>query len=264
MSEYTLHDWFGYDVPYAERYRMIRRAGFDGVMMWWGDDLPRDKRALPSLARAAGLTVDNVHAPYDNCNSLWHSGPDGDAYTDALCGCADDCAALGIPVMVVHLSSGFEPPAPGGIGLARLTRLTEYAGARGVRVALENLRHTAPLRFALDNLPHDCVGFCYDAGHEHCRTPGENLLNDYGSWLFAVHLHDNDGMVNRDGPDDQHRLPFDGTADWPRIAAQLAASGYAGPVSLEVVNRGYETTAPEDFLRLAFERAQRIAAMLGR
>lgn len=31
----------GYDVPFEERYRLIRSAGFDSVMLWWSDRFGR-------------------------------------------------------------------------------------------------------------------------------------------------------------------------------------------------------------------------------
>jgi hypothetical protein len=30
-----------------------------------------DKNFLPGMARAAGLDVENVHAPFDNANNIW-------------------------------------------------------------------------------------------------------------------------------------------------------------------------------------------------
>ena len=34
----VIYDWFGYALPLRERYRLIRAAGFDGVMLWWSND----------------------------------------------------------------------------------------------------------------------------------------------------------------------------------------------------------------------------------
>lgn len=31
----------GYDVPFPERYRLIKEAGFDCVMLWWSDRFGR-------------------------------------------------------------------------------------------------------------------------------------------------------------------------------------------------------------------------------
>ena len=40
-----IYDCFGYggsfDVPFEERYRLIKMAGFDCVMLWWSDKFGR-------------------------------------------------------------------------------------------------------------------------------------------------------------------------------------------------------------------------------
>ena len=33
-----IYSWFGYPIPTRERASMIREAGFDSVMIWWGDE----------------------------------------------------------------------------------------------------------------------------------------------------------------------------------------------------------------------------------
>ena len=38
----TIYDWFGYELPIKERYRLIKEAGFDGVLLWWSDGFGRD------------------------------------------------------------------------------------------------------------------------------------------------------------------------------------------------------------------------------
>jgi len=35
----TIYDWFGYELPIKERYRLIKEAGFDGVLLWWSNGL---------------------------------------------------------------------------------------------------------------------------------------------------------------------------------------------------------------------------------
>ncbi len=35
----TIYDWFGYELPKKERYRLIKESGFDGVLMWWSEHL---------------------------------------------------------------------------------------------------------------------------------------------------------------------------------------------------------------------------------
>ncbi len=55
----------GYDVSFEERYKLIRNAGFDCVMLWWSDRFGRGDgyQEDVKLAGNAGLSVENIHAP---------------------------------------------------------------------------------------------------------------------------------------------------------------------------------------------------------
>ena len=60
--------WFGYNVPMAERFKLIASGGFDNVLLWWGDqfrETDRPKEELPDLARKAGIFVENIHTDFD-------------------------------------------------------------------------------------------------------------------------------------------------------------------------------------------------------
>ncbi len=256
----TIFDWFGYELPHEERYRLIRGAGFTGVLLWWSDEFDQDYRNAPEFARRAGLFVENIHTPFAGINSIWLDNLDGEAFTARLLQCVEDCAAFAIPTMVVHLSSGTTPPPANELGLARIRCIAALAERHGINVALENLRKTEVLDYVLGRLDTPRVGFCYDSGHHHCYTPGDDLFARYGSRLMALHLHDNDSS------DDQHRLPFDGTIAWGAVLPQIADAGYRGALALEVEAKGKEKAAlsAEAFLRVAFERAEKLEPLLRR
>lgn len=71
-----IYDCFGYgeeyDVPFPERYRLIRAAGFDCVMLWWSDRFGRGEgyRQDVRYALDAGLVVENLHAPVHQQHDL--------------------------------------------------------------------------------------------------------------------------------------------------------------------------------------------------
>lgn len=52
----------GYDVPFSERYKLIKAAGFDCVMLWWSDKFGRGEgyEKDADLAQDAGLLVENM------------------------------------------------------------------------------------------------------------------------------------------------------------------------------------------------------------
>ena len=254
----TMFDWIYYDLPAEERYRLMRRTGFGGVTLWWGDAF----KGAAAPARAAGLCIENVHGPYVGNSNFWLDNAEGEAITEYHLKCVADCAAFEIPTMVVHLIGDTCPPA-NDLGVERIKRLAEAAERHGVNLALENLYAIEHLVYALDRVDSPRIGFCYDSGHQNCHTPDADLLTRYGTRLMTLHLHDNEG-VGAEGEKDQHLLPFDGTTDWAGIMRKIADSGFAGAVGLEAANFGYEDLSAEDFYRVAFERGQKLAALMGR
>ena len=257
MRPLGIYVWFGYDLSVEESLRRIRATGFDQVLLWWGEtegQLPLS--AQPDAARRLGLTVENAHAPFGGCNRLWLPGEEGDWYADQLVACLAGCAGAGVPALVVHLTDGANPPPCSSLGLERLRRVADAAQRHGVTLLLENLRHAAHLRAALDTL--DAVRFCYDSGHHHGWCAEQPYLEDYGSRLGGLHLHDNDGSR------DAHRLPFDGTIDWPGLAKKLRESGYGGGISLEVQATANDERHfdAEEFLSRAWASADRVRRLV--
>ena len=57
-------NWFGYVLPLAQQLEAIANAGFDAVMLWWGDSLA-DYYGTPEqrarMVERSGLAVDSVH-----------------------------------------------------------------------------------------------------------------------------------------------------------------------------------------------------------
>ena len=94
----------GYDVSFEERYKLIRKSGFDCVMLWWsnqfgrGDGYQEDVR----LARSAGLYVENIHAPVHEQNNLSLDNLSGEGLFQSYLQCVADCCEYDIPTMVIH------------------------------------------------------------------------------------------------------------------------------------------------------------------
>ena len=253
--------WFGYTLPMEERVTLIREAGYRSVMLWWGDehrDVDGPKELQPALFRAHGLRIANVHAPFGEASQLWTDTLRGQAMEDTLVACLRDCSAFDIPVAVVHLTEGQNPPPPNAIGLARMRRLAEKAESLCVDIALENLRYPQYLDYVYERIPCARLKLCYDSGHENCRSPQLDLLAKHGHRLAALHLHDNDGT------DDQHILPFDGTTPWDRIAAHLRRLRYPGDLTLEIdsFHGAYPAYTAEAYLAEGMRRAQRLQHMI--
>lgn len=250
----TIYDWFGYELPMEMRYQLIKEAGFDGVLLWWGEDFGRgDYRSGPELARKAGLFLENIHAPFDSQNDLWQDNLDGQALADCYLQCIADCAEFEIPAVVMHLPSENHPCTP--LGLDRVKAIAEMAELLGVNVALENLWNYSNLAYVLEKIDSPRVGFCYDCCHHSNYDPDEELLSLYGSRLLALHLHDNGGSQ------DQHQIPFDGSVNWPETMKRISQTHYRGATALEPMNWDYVHLTPEEFLDKAYVKAKKLEAL---
>ena len=253
--------WPGYDrLNYAQRFRLIRQAGFDGVCLGWIEKYERpDYRDQPAFARREGLLVENIHADFLSANHIWEDTQEGQAVFEYYLRCVDDCAAFEIPAMVIHADIGHNPPPVGALGFARFGRLIDRAERRGVTIAVENLTRTAQVdraRLLLERFDSPRFGFCFDSGHQNICRVGHEWLARWPERLMALHLHDNDGS------EDQHLLPFDGNIGWPALMQAIAATGYPGAVALEVLHMGHEALLSEEFLALAYERAKRLEGFM--
>ena len=246
----------GYDVPFRERYQLIKDAGFDCVMLWWSDKFGRgdgyEKDA--DLARDAGLLIENMHAPVHEQNDLSLDNEQGDHVFHAYLQCVEDCHKYDIPTVVIHLPDDEYPI--NDIGNDRLDRIIDRAGRLDVQVAFENLRNIRNLVSVLDRVAFSHVGYCYDSCHHINYAHHTDLLGLFGSRLKALHLQDNGGSHN------QHQLPFDGKVNWPLVMEKVKNTGYTGAITLEPMNWNYTQMGIRDFLSLAYERAKRLEQMM--
>lgn len=254
----NLHAKRGLDTKtYIEK---MREVGFNALFTETPDE--RELDVIANALAANGMEYTLMHAPFDHINDMWKDGEAGDRMLSELIASVYRAAKVGCPVVVVHLSSGNNPPTITDIGRARYQILVEYAAAKGVKIAFENQRKLFNLAWAFEyfkDAPH--VGFCWDCGHEGCFTQGIEFMPLYGDKLIAVHLHDNSGK--RD--EDLHLLPFDGALDFGRIANRLRSSTYGGPITLEVFdtnNHAYDFITPAVFLEKAAMVAKRLRLMV--
>ena len=260
----SIFNWFGYkELTPAESFRLIKQAGFEGVLLWWDDDfLGPAYRLQPELARREGLYVENIHPNDKNATAIWKDTQKGQAVYEYYLRCVDDCAAFEIPTVVLHpAQTNPVPPPPNARALDRFKRIVDRAEQIGVNVAVENMRGAqaiARVAWVLEQIDSPRLGLCFDNGMHHARllhTPEAELLARLGHRLMSLHLSDNHGMRG------EHLLPFDGTVDWPAQMKAIAETGYRGPTTLEAENGGYQDKPPAEFLALAYERAVQLEAL---
>ena len=177
-------------------------------------------------------------------------------------------ARLGGDAVVMHLApEPLEASANAAYWLRVHKSLDQLEGAcrrSKVRLALENMGKAQPgMAYCFETIEKafarhgdDCVGLCYDSGHGNLAGDGLDQLERFKGRLIAVHLHDNDGSG------DQHRLPFTGTVDWPRVMRLIAQSSCRKGVTLEVGMRNSGFSEPGAFLSRAIETARALDEMI--
>ncbi len=197
---------------------MFRQAGFEGFNVMW--DLGKDEtiEKCAQVGATEGMVFQSIHAPWHMCNDFWHPQKQEKSEQGILQlnHCLDLCKRYGAPIMVCHVYVGFEEEyIPTETGLENFGRVIAHARELGVKIAFENTEGTAYLKAVLDRYGNeDCVGFCWDTGHEMCYNFSENLMAQYGHLLIGTHINDNLGIKDFNGVitwhDDLHLLPFDG------------------------------------------------------
>ncbi|MCL2196806.1 MAG: sugar phosphate isomerase/epimerase [Treponema sp.] len=259
--EYGICSWFGYKYPHEDRIKMIKNAGFQSVMTWWGEGSKEGNEVSetkPDIIRKHGLKIENAHFSFAGINSMWEDTLDGEEMLKRYFSYIDDCKKFEIPTAVMHLTSGEKTPPFGQTGLNRFKQLIDKAERNGITIAFENVRKFEYLEFLFANIDSDNLKFCYDCGHENCFTPGVDYLSKYGEKLAALHLHDNDGTG------DQHMLPFSGTVNWEKVINKIKELNYKGALSLEVdaqYSNVLDKYSPECFLQEAKNRAYKLMNM---
>lgn len=208
-----------YEVSAGERLREIRRAGFDAVMFWWGDEFEStdgNRYDLIDTAFKVGLKVNTLHFPSTHADYLWRKENTED-YVKQLVTAIEDCSRYGVENLVMHTTRYLITPPYNELGLESLAKAVAVAEREGVNIALENTRFPDYNKYIYSNLSSPRLTLCYDTGHEHCYTPGRDILSEFGDKLTTTHIHDNYGKT------DDHHVIGEGNIDFAPIFARLAA-----------------------------------------
>lgn len=239
------------DITLDEQYKLIKKAGFDSVMIWWGEE----KDDYINLSNKYNIEICNAHLPFEDIRKLWVPDTGGDDYAMWLCKQVESLGNSGIKIAVMHTSRGTDTYPCNVKGLERIKRIVETAEKSNVKIAFENLRVINYLDYIFENIKSDNICFCYDSGHHNYMSPERDLLAGFGDKLIALHLNDNMG------DSDDHMLPYDGTSDWEQITDMLVSLRYDGVISLEVQQDRhvkYSNMEPYEFFCAAFEKASKI------
>ncbi len=255
-----------------ESLRLIAEAGFTHVH-WchqWCTDFIYQGPEIEQIAAwlgEVGLHLLDLHAS-DGREKRWTSARAYERTTGVglVKNRIDMARRLGADAVVMHVPGASDRAADPALWdrlRQSLDELAPFAGQRGVRIAVENSPHNVQgIRELFDSYGADFLGLCYDSGHGNLAGStaegggGLDALDELKDRLLVLHLHDNDGSK------DQHRLPFTGTVDWPRLTRIIADSRYAKCVSMECNVHAEATREPREFLARAHAAGTRISEMI--
>ena len=250
------------EMPIEERVQRYASLGFNTIFTGV-KETESEQVALAELFAKNGLEYETLHAPFGHINDIWLDCEGGEQMLSELIKSVDHCKAAGVPILVVHLSSGLTPPSITDLGQARFSRLMEHAEKNGVMIAYENQRMLGNISWAFEQFADSpSLGFCWDCGHENCFTIGRQYMPIFGNKLICTHIHDNSGKFNAD----LHMLPFDGKFDFDRFARQINESGYKGSLMLEIMknhSKGfYDGITEDEYLERAAKAIKKLRTMV--
>jgi sugar phosphate isomerase/epimerase len=237
----------------AAAFALGSRLGYDGLEIMVGiDDASADLDTLVELSDYHRLPVTAVHAPtLLITQAVWGTDPWG-----KLERAGRTAQRLGAAVVVVHPPFRWQRSYADGF----TTGIRQLAAQTGLIFAVENMypwrgpgggevRAYAP---SWDCALLDCDHLTLDLSHAAiARQRSLDLVHCWGERLSHVHLTDGTNSAT-----DDHLFPGQGDQDPAAVLAELARSGFAGQVSVEVSTRGVSAQERTDVLAkaLAFAR----------
>lgn len=191
-------------------------------------DQPDGLDRLEAKLRERGLAYSTCHLPFYN----YFRDNDEEKirlFDVGTYRALDGAGRLGLKWAVIH-------SAPEVDQICNFVRpYADYANARGVGIAIENLRvvKNEVTIEAIEKLSAEgyTVGCCFDTGHS--NFAGDNVadsIRQFGKRIKMLHVHDNYG--DRDA----HQPPYGGNIDWKSVVAALNEIGYEGDFNYEINN----------------------------
>ena len=263
----------GFEYSIKEQIRMFRLAGFEGYFVGWERGM--DIKDIKAYGDSLGMIFQSMHAPFGKVASMWEQTDKTELAIDEHLCCLRDCADNDVPIMVVHAFIGFDKHEPTQFGIDNFRIIVEEAQQLGVKVAFENVEGEEYLAAVMEAFKdYDCVGFCWDTGHEMCYNHSQDMMALYGDRILCTHINDNLGIRNYSGKitdqDDLHLLPFDGIADWQDIVHRLNKHNFDDILTFELSKKSkwkrhdndmYDQMRFEDYVAAAYNRACRVATL---
>lgn len=237
---------------FSEKLDAIAKAGFDGIEIFEQDFIASDyaPRDIGAMVRDHGLDI-TLFQPFRDFEGL------PEPYRSRAFARAerkfDLMADLGAELMLV--CSTVHPAAMGGIdrAAADFHVLAEIAAPRGLRIGFEALawgRHINDHRDAWEvvrRADHANLGLILDSFHTLGRKiDPDTIRRIHGDKIFFVQLADAPAIEMDLLYWSRHfrNMPGEGDLDVTGFLHAVLATGYAGPLSLEIFNDQFRAGLP--------------------
>jgi 4-hydroxyphenylpyruvate dioxygenase len=235
-----------------EKLRAAAGAGFDAVEIFEPDLIgsPLSPGEVRGLAAELGLEI-AMYQPFRD-----FEGVADDALQANLRRARHKFAVmaeLGTDLLLVCSTVAPGTSGDPALAAAQLTRLAEQAEAHGMRIAYEALawgRHIRDYRAAweiVERVGHPALGTCLDSFHILSRGSDPRGIEDIpGERIFFLQLADAPVMAMDVLQWSRHHrcFPGQGGFDLPGFLGHVLATGYDGPLSLEVFNDHFRQADP--------------------
>lgn len=240
-----------------EKLDAIADAGFDGVEIFENDLLSFDGSPADVGRTIAGLGLKLVtFQPFRDFEGM--PEPQRSRAFERAERKFDLMEELGTDLLMV--CSNVSPQSLGGLdrAAADLAELGERAAKRGLRVAFEALswgRHINDYRDSWEvvrRANHPAVGLVLDTFHIMARNcPLDAIASIPGEKIFLVQVADAPKLEMDPLSWSRHFRCFPGQGDFPLdvFMRNLAATGYDGPLSLEIFNDQFRSSSTKNVAR---------------
>ena len=236
----------------VEKLDAIAAAGFDGIEIFEQDFVASDlsPRDVGQMVRDRGLEI-MLFQPFRDFEGL--PDPERSRAFDRAERKFDLMQELGTDLVLI--CSSVHPKAMGGIDRAAddLAELGEHAKPRGLRIGYEALAwgtHVNDHRDAWEivrRADHSQIGLIVDSFHTLGRKLSpESIRAIPGDKIFFVQLADAP-LIEMDllyWSRHFRNMPGEGDLDVPGFMRAVAATGYDGPISLEIFNDQFRGGSP--------------------
>lgn len=240
-----------------EKLDAIADAGFDGVEIFENDLLSFDGSPADVGRTISGLGLKLVtFQPFRDFEGM--PEPQRTRAFERAERKFDLMEELGTDLLMI--CSNVSPQSLGGLdrAAADLAELGERAAKRGLRIAFEALswgRHISDYRDSWEvvrRANHPAVGLVLDTFHIMARKcPLDAIASIPGDRIFLVQVADAPRLEMDPLSWSRHFRCFPGQGDFPLdvFMRNLAATGYDGPLSLEIFNDQFRSSSTKNVAR---------------